>query len=292
MNSYIALDVGGTSISAAVVSSKGHFILPAKHYRANSKSSKQTILNNLARIIKEQHLLKANNIDIAGIGIGFPGPFDYKNGISLLKGIGKFDSIYGVNIKKELKSMLGLDLDIQFCNDADLYCMGECVFGVGKDYNRCICICIGTGIGSGFFADGKLVKSGPNVPLNGWIYNTPYRNGIADEYVSATGIRKMMLNYPETAKIKTVKELAHAAYAGLPRAVDIFNEFGEMLCDVVAGFAIDFMADCLILGGDVSRSHDLFDKPLTERLAEYNIKVLPSKAFADNALLACSLLFN
>lgn len=293
MKIYIALDVGGTSISAALVSSQGSFVSPVAHYAANSKSDKNTILNNIAGIIKEQYsIAHASNFDVAGVGIGFPGPFDYQNGISLLKGIGKYDSIYGVNIKKELNDMLEHKLDIRFCNDADLYCMGECVYGVGKDYNRCMCICIGTGIGSGFFADGRLIKSGPNVPQNGWIYSTPYREGIADEYISATGIMRMMQNYPETAKIKSVKELAHAARTGLPRAVEIFDEFGKMIYEVVADYAIAFKAECLILGGDVSRSCDLFNKPLTERLVDYNIKVLPSKAFADNALLACSLLFN
>ncbi|HHW46861.1 MAG TPA: ROK family protein [Clostridiales bacterium] len=293
MGVYIALDVGGTSVSAALVSSNGRFVTPVKTYKANSNSDKETILNNLAYIIKEQYqLAKTLNIDITGIGIGFPGPFDYENGISLIKNIGKYDSIYGVNINKELHNMLGLNVDIRFCNDADLYCMGECVFGVGKYYNRCMCICIGTGIGSGFFADGKLVKSSPDVPENGWIYNTPYRDGIVDEYLSATGIRRMMLEYPETARINSVKELAESARAGLPRAIEIFNEFGRMLSEVIPQFAISFGAECLILGGDVSRSCDLFDKPLTEKLAEYNIKVVPSKTFADNTLLACSLLFD
>lgn len=292
MKAYIALDVGGTSISAAVVSSDGHFIFPVAHYSAYSDSDRITILNNLMRIITDQYLkTKSSDMSIGGIGIGFPGPFDYENGISRIKGIGKYDSLYGVNLKKELTEMLNLGLNLQFRNDADLYCLGECVYGVGKSYHRCMCICIGTGIGSGFFADGKLITDGPDVPQNGWIYRTPYRDGIADEYISATGIRTMMKQYPETSNLRSVKELANAARAGLPQAVEIFREFGDMLCDVVPGYAVDFNAECLILGGEVSRSCDLFDQQLLETLAEKQIKVSPSAAFADNTLLAGALLF-
>lgn len=292
MKSYIALDVGGTSVSAAVVSSGGHFILPVEHYSAHSHSNKETIINNFVFIIDDLYKkAKSSDITIEGIGIGFPGPFNYKDGISLMKGIGKYDSLYGVNIRKELLHSLSFDVDIRFCNDADLYCMGECVFGEGKNNNRCMCICIGTGIGSGFFADGNLIIDSPDVPQNGWIYKTPYKDGIADEYISATGIKKMMLKYSKTSKFENVKELADAAYSGLPEAIEIFNDFGNMLCDVVLDYAVKFKSECLILGGDVSRSCDLFDKPLKESLSKYNIKLIQSVNFSDNALLACVLLF-
>lgn len=292
MNYYIAIDVGGTNISSSVVSLDGKFILPIVHNLAYSKWNKQAILKNLINIINEQ-FLKANvsGIHIDGIGIGFPGPFDYKNGISYLNGIGKYDSLYGINVKEELQDRLAKDIDIRFCNDADLYCLGECVFGVGKDFKRCMCICIGTGIGSGFFADGHLLKDENNIPENGWIYNIPYRGGIADKYLSATGLLKMMKEYPETSSLNNVKELAEASRAGLPQAIRIFQDFGDMLYDVISEIAVSFNADCLILGGQVSRSHDLFDKQLVEGLAKKRIQVLPSTAFSDNTLLACSLLF-
>lgn len=292
LNHYIALDVGGTNVSSSVVSSDGKFILPVIQNPAYSNRNKTTIINNFMKIINEQlssaHLA---GIPVDGIGIGFPGPFDYKSGISLMKGIGKYESLYGINIKEELQGRLADTVDIRFCNDADLYCLGECVFGVGKNFSRCMCVCIGTGIGSGFFADGRLIKKGNTVPENGWIYAIPCRGGIADEYLSATGLLKMMKEYPETSLFHTVYELAQAARAGLPQATCIFQDFGELLYDVIAAVAVKFNADCLILGGQVSRSHDLFDKKLAEGLAQKHIQVLPSSAFSDNTLLACSLLF-
>jgi glucokinase len=292
MGNYIALDVGGTSISAAIVSTDGRFIIPPQHYKALSGEDKHTILNNFARItnslILETHSMR---LELNGIGVAFPGPFDYERGISLMKGLQKYDSIYQVNIAAEMKPILKADLEMRFLNDADLYCLGECIYGVGKAFKRSMFICIGTGINSGFFSDGRLIKAGDDIPQDGWISYIPYRDGIITDYLSAIGIRRMMRECPATRGIKDVKELAQAAMSGMVEAKGIFDEFGRMLYEVVAPFAIRFNTEALILGGDVCRSHYLFDKPLVEGLAKENIKVLPSVRFSENTLLACAFLF-
>ena len=41
--------------------------------------------------------------NIGGIGIAIPGPFDYGNGISLIKDLEKYESLYGTNIKETLE---------------------------------------------------------------------------------------------------------------------------------------------------------------------------------------------
>jgi len=293
MKAFIALDVGGTSISAAVVSDDGKFLTDAKNYLAYSNTDAETVLNNLTEIINEQYE-NANKLrlTVCGVGLAFPGPFDYINGVSLMRGLGKFDSIYGLNLKQELRKRLNFVTDIRFCNDADLYTIGECTFGKGKPYNRCMCVCIGTGIGSGFFADGKLLKSGHGVPENGWIYNTPYSDGIADGYLSGSWLNRTVRNDPHLKGINDAKGLSEAARAGNAHAQKIFDEFGQMLCDVLVPYAVGFNADCLILGGNVSRSSELFDSALKKLLSEFNIEVLSSKNFSDNTLLAVCKLFN
>jgi glucokinase len=292
MKSYIALDVGGTSIAASVVSPDGRLLLPVQKYPALSNGSKETIVSNLVNIINK--LIEAADTEkilLHGIGMGFPGPFDYENGISLMMGLQKFDAIYGVNILNEIKSRLKGNLELRFKNDVDLYCMGECKFGVGRLFNRCLCISIGTGINTGFFADGKLVKSGEGIPEDGWIYDLPYRDGIVTDYVSAAGIRKMMEKSPTLSQFRDVKELAQAAFDGLWEAERLFKEFGDMLYEVIWPFAIKFKPEAVILGGDVSRSHSLFERRIKESLKQNNIEVVPSIRFSDNALLACAMLF-
>lgn len=293
MKIYAALDVGGSSIKAAVVDGQGHFLSGIKRYPSHSHADAETILDNLSRVISltasgASHLGAAPS----GIGIGFPGPFDYQNGISLIKGLNKYDSIYQIPLREELRSRLPFHTDIRFANDADLYCMGECTFGVGKAFQRVMCICIGTGIGSGFFADGVLLKSDPDIPENGWIYSTPYRDSIADHYASASGLRAMIRSHPTLRQIPDVKELDEAARAGDLQAQDLFRQFGGILADIVVPYAKRFRADCVVVGGDVAKGFDLFSDPLAAALRQIHIQTLPSVRFSDNTLLAAPLLFH
>ena len=52
MNGFIALDVGGTSIKAGVISSAGHLLSPKiSHYPSNSHEDLGTLLNHFTSII-------------------------------------------------------------------------------------------------------------------------------------------------------------------------------------------------------------------------------------------------
>ena len=95
-------------------------------------------------------------ISIAGAGFAFPGPFDYKNGISLMKEINKYDSIYGVSIETEIKKKLPIlqKIPFKFLHDIEAFALGEYYFGLDAKPNRVFCLCIGTGTGSAFFLIG------------------------------------------------------------------------------------------------------------------------------------------
>ncbi len=292
MKTYLAFDVGGSSIKTALITADGQFISEIKRFPAKSDQTTDQIIDNFLHIICTMaDSATQTGHAFNGIGIGFPGPFDYQKGISLMKGLNKYDSIYGVPLKDILLSKLPFSTQIHFANDADLYCMGECTFGVGRPFHRILAVCIGTGIGSGFFADGKLVKEGLEVPENGWIYKTPYRDSIVDNYISATGIRRMIHQNPYLANILDVKELADTAQLGNPYALSLFQEFGTMLTEILPTFIQQFHAEALIIGGDVAKSFPLFSSPIKDLLASSGVSVLPSKIFSDNSLLAASILF-
>ncbi len=78
-NSVIALDVGGSSVKSGLVKSDGlvDFVC---HTPINSQASKEKVLRVFAEII-QTYLPKVNPNEFLGIAIGFPGPFDYENGL-------------------------------------------------------------------------------------------------------------------------------------------------------------------------------------------------------------------
>src|SRR5690606_7225122 len=116
-------------------------------------------------------------LSILGVGFGFPSPFDYDKGIARIKGLEKFESIYGMNIGEELQSrLMRPDLQIRFRNDAEAAIVGEATYGAGVGFRRIIGITLGTGMGSGFVVDGKRVLTGKSVPApDGMLFRELYQ---------------------------------------------------------------------------------------------------------------------
>lgn len=280
----IALDVGGTSVKSAVVSSAGYVVGEPVITPIDSSGNAGIILGTLADIIRNHLSRKAY-----GIAFAFPGPFDYDKGISHIAGVAKYQSIYGLDVRAELQERLGLqDMPIAFRNDAEAAIVGEARYGSGKGYRRLIGLTLGTGCGSAFIVGGKPVTSEKAVPENGWLYPVKYRGEKADDVFSIRGLtarfRKAGL------EVESIKRAAEEAREGDAAKLDVFAKFGGELGNFLAPFAEGFKADALLLLGGIAKAIDLYEEPLTQSLPVPVLKgVLGEKA----ALLgAAELLFS
>lgn len=259
---YLALDVGGTEIKAWIVTEQGEAEQPCKNYPAYAQADAPTLLAHFAAILQESSQLAVQRgFTPKGIGVAFPGPFDYDKGICRLQGLGKYDSLYGMSLAEPFSAAAG-GLPVRFANDADLFGLGEYRFGRTRESRRSLYLCIGTGLGSCFVADGQLVKSDNTVPANGWLYPVPCAGKTADEMLSASGLAAVMRKNPASAQHPDVKALAAAAFAGDSAAKAIFDEFGILLAETVLPYAKRFDADRLVIGGQVAKSAALFEQPL------------------------------
>lgn len=99
---YLMLDVGGTEIKAGVLDEHGAIQGGIRHFSSNAKADQEAILDHFSMIIKEM-ASRWKGASIDGIGMAFPGPFDYERGISLMQGLDKYDTIYGISIEEEMK---------------------------------------------------------------------------------------------------------------------------------------------------------------------------------------------
>lgn len=303
MDYYIALDVGGTAIKAGVLDSRGEVINNnINSYAAKADKNKKVVLENILDVIKRETMsINTHELSIKGVGLAFPGPFDYEAGRSLIQGIGKYDDLYGINVKEELlkliyedsilKNLLHKEFIVKFENDAALYALGESFAGKGKEYNRVFYICIGTGIGSAFMEEGKLIKYRSDIPENGWIYNTPFKQSIIDDYISARGIVKIaeivMGKYEGT-----VKNLYDKAQEGDKEAIECFKVFGNMLGEALLPFIINFKPEAIVIGGKISRSYKYFKGSFIETLSGQNIMISVSENSSISTLKGVYNLLN
>jgi glucokinase len=294
-NGAIALDVGGTSIKAAFVEAGGRILDgTASTYPSRAKETKEVIVSHLLDIVREKALPFEGAGSVRGVAMAFPGPFDYARGISLMRGIDKFDSLYGVDVGRELRqrvsndprllSCFAADWHIVFENDVRAFALGQVKFGQASVYGRCLCLTIGTGLGSAFLEHGRIVTDGEGVPPEGWLYNQPFLEGTIDRYISRRGILGIARELGFNTETHDVKELALLAYQGNREALDVFERFGSLLAAALKPYADRFRPEAVILGGQIAKSSDLFLEAF-KRDVSRSIEVLPVENTSRSAFL-------
>jgi len=267
----LALDVGGTFLKSAVITSKG-LILEKTFQRTpiDSQGSAETIVGTLTGVLKVAlQVAEELGLGVVGIGIGMPGPFDYGEGISLMKH--KYASIYGLNVKREFVQRLDLEEDflIRFENDAWTFLRGEAWLGAAQEYNRIVGLTLGTGLGSAFMVDDEIVIEGAGVPPHAWVGALPYDDGIVEDKISRRGIisRYRELAGNSFSKNEDVEGIAlKGLESGDKNSLKVFDELGFTLARVMKPLLSDFKAECLVLGGQISKSFSLFEATLKKRL--------------------------
>jgi len=269
----IGADIGGTSVRCGLVSARGRIRRGSfQQVPVDSKGPRECILQTFATPLRENFRQAAREgLDLIGIGVGMCGPLDYDRGICLIQGVDKYESLYGVHLKEEFRKRLGLPerFPINFEIDTWAFARGEAWRGAAKGFNRILALTLGTGLGSAFIADGQLLADGPGVPPPfGWIGGLAWKGGKLDDYVSRRGILALyrsLAGGPPAAGLD-VKEIAARAKGGDSTCVQVFNEFGRRLGQSLAPILEEFGAECLILGGAISRAFELFEGPLRGQL--------------------------
>lgn len=252
--SHITCQLFDTELNSAIKSAKSRIAV-------NSRASKNEIINNWISAIREackNHPLSS----LAGIGFAMPGPFDYEKGVAWFKGVQKFESLYGVNIREEIQQKLHLNagFPVRFLNDATCFAIGEAWMGEASKFKRIIALTMGTGFGTTFIENGLPVSGKYGIPEDGFLYHIPFQNSIADDYFST----RWFLKEYETNSGKPasgVKELYERTNFD-PIAAELFKVFGENLGNFLIPWVKTFNADCLVFGGNISRSFTLFKEQI------------------------------
>lgn len=293
MEYSIGVDIGGSHITCALIDLEKNEIIrkTLTEMPVDNQGEAHEIIETWSEAIRRS----MRNIDsgqIKGIGFAMPGPFDYVNGICLIKGIPKYEKLYGINVGTEISLALGLteDQSIRFMNDAFSFAVGESIAGQAAGSTKSMAITLGTGFGSAFIDNHVPVVTGDSVPRLGYVYHIKYKDGIADDYFSTRWFirRYKELTGKDAAGVKSI-----AAEAIRQENVrEIFKEFGSSLGEFLAPILNRFGATVLVLGGNISRAYDLFGPSLESGLQRKNCtsKAYTSLLKEDAALLGSAYL--
>ena len=252
------LEIGGSHVTAAVVSPGDWAVETVYRSKLDSQSATGKILAQLTQAADQLPL--AN-----GLAVALPGPFDYEKGVAWYRGVGKFDALYGHDLGKSLRELLKLDR-VVFVNDAEAFSVGEWSAGVLRGLRRCVGVTIGTGIGTAFLLDGRVVRTGDTVPPGGELYRTSLDDRPLEDWISSRAILREYFHRTAEANPVVpgeggigVREIAERARAGSAVAEEVLLGAFGALAKALVPWLERFGATRVVLGGSISGAFDVVE---------------------------------
>ncbi|MBM7557355.1 ROK family protein [Halanaerobacter jeridensis] len=299
----IGVDLGGTKILTALSDLEGN-ILKRSRVLVGDVKDKDTVVTKIKETIEQ--VIEETEVDleqVAGIGLGCPGPLDIEEGLIHHTPNLNLDD---VNIKDELSD---LNTPIFLENDANAAALGEQWFGSGKGAENMIYITVSTGIGGGVIINGDIYHGtsdgageighmtlDPNSVVKCGCGNF----GCWEALASGTALSRLgqeALKAEEDTMIDDLVDeisevdgavVAKAAAKEDEVALELMNTIAERLGTGLASLINIFNPSRIVFGGGVSNSWSLLEDKVWETiearamdsLAE-KVEIIPAELGSD-----------
>lgn len=278
----LALDVGGSSVAGAVVDRSGG-LWCCEESALDSQAEVDVVVarlaDELARLAECRTRLtgEAARGRLLGVALAVPGPFDEDRGAFMIRGLPKFERLYGVELGPLLRRALPwlAGLPVVYLNDAAAFALGEQRYGAAVGAGRVLALTLGTGCGSAFLVGGEVVTGGHGVPRDGHVYHLQFEDATVDDALSTRGVARLWTEaspLAAAAGAPSVAELASLARGGDSAAILTFRRFGARLAAALGPTINAFAPDVVVLGGNIARAFDLFGKTAAGALADAGIQ--------------------
>ena len=290
---YPAIEVGGSHVSTARVDLSGRRIIPATRRRMSLDSSAPAdeIIREIASCARYSAGLESETW-----GVAIPGAFDFEAGIGFYADAGKFEALDGVPLRPLLAKWIDpAPLDVAFVNDADAFLIGEWLGGAAVGEQRAVGITLGTGVGSAFIEDGRIVADDPRVPPQGRVDLLSIGGRPLEDTISHRAILAAYATNagPDAAELTTVHGIADAARHGSAAARQALDDPFRALGAALAPWLEGFGASALVVGGGMLGAWELVEPSLRAGLASVapgmeRLRLAPSAGTEAAALLGAA----
>ena len=292
MEKYVfGIDIGGTTVKCGLFTVKGELLekweIPTRTEN-NGAAILPDVADTVLKKIQEKGLAKE---EIAGIGIGVPGPVNEQGEVP-----GAVNLHWGyVNLAGDMEKMTGLR--VKAGNDANVAALGEMWKGCGAGCQSIVMVTLGTGVGGGIINNGKIVTGAHGAGGEiGHIHVTDDvecncncgNHGCLEQVTSATGItylanrrlkkddRPSMLRGGEV----NAKTVFDAVKAGDELAKEVAEEFGKYLGTALASVACVVDPEVFVIGGGVSKAGQIILDYIKKYYAQYAFMTCKQAGFA------------
>ncbi len=259
------VDIGGTTVKMGLFTTEGE-LLDKWEIPTRTENGGENILPDVAAAVvaklEEKQIAKA---EVAGIGVGAPGPVDAEGVVHVAVNLG-----WGVfNMEETLEKLAGVP--VKAGNDANVAALGEMWKGGGQGHANLVAVTLGTGVGGGIIVNGKMLTGATGA--GGEIGHIHVQDGeeetcgcgnkgCLEQYASATGITRLAnrkLAAVDTDSVLrsgevSAKTVFDAVKAGDALALEVAEEFGEYLGKALAAIACVVNPEIFVIGGGVSKA--------------------------------------
>lgn len=284
---FVGVDVGGTSIRAALLRAGDALPLAVRQIPTLGREGYEAVLARLIALI--QALIAEAGLSqsqLGGVGVGLPGKLDPERGI--VEFLPNLEGHWqGVPAAAWLTRELGLP--VYLLNDARAMTLGEWAYGAGQGCDTVVCFTLGTGIGGGVVMNGQLQlghngtvgelghqivePQGQRCGCGGRGCLEVYASGPA---IAAQGVKAVMQGLTTAIAAAVAYDLncitpaviAEAARQGDRVAQEIFERAGTYLGIGIANVIVALGPQRIILGGGVAQVGAVLFEPVRRTVAE------------------------
>lgn len=283
-NYCFGIDVGGTTVKMGLFRTDGQLLdkweIPTRTEEGGKAILPDIAAYALAKLVEKD----IARDDVAGIGIGVPGPINAEGVVPHTANLG-----WGYKeVTKELSELTGV-----VCkggNDANVAALGEMWKGAAAGHRSGVMVTLGTGVGGGIIVEGQIIvgANGAGGEI-GHIHVDDEipglcgcgNQGCLEQVASANGIVKLARwmaqeNRAEETVLEletmTAKDIWDAVKDGDAFADKVAERFGRYLGLALANIASTVDPEVFVIGGGMSKAGPVVLDYIKKYYVKYTFK--------------------
>ncbi|URJ36890.1 ROK family protein [Paenibacillus polymyxa] len=290
LNKVIGIDIGGTSVKAAIVARDGS-VLDEIRMDTDASRGREWVLSRVSEAVfglmrSFGDTSVSTSIGIGALGIATAGRVNVESG-EVVYATDNLPGWQGTSLVEWAKEKLALRAVAD--NDANAALLGEAWQGAGKGKQRLVMLTLGTGVGGAYMENGLLCR-GAHWSGGDWGHSILFpgghpcncgKKGCAEQYVSGSALLRRGSEY--TGKLyRSGNEIVTEAAHGNLKTIQALDDYTADLAVLLANISVTLDPELIIVGGGVADAGEVWWPLLEKHLYQLGVQTEVSRAMLGN----------
>ncbi|WP_311214756.1 MULTISPECIES: ROK family protein [unclassified Arthrobacter] len=254
----VAVDVGATHVTAAVTDLSGRVIAECRWEQNVADGPEVVLAEVVARGRGLLAVVQRDVKEVAGVGIGLPGPVEHGSGTPVRPPI--MPGWDGFNVARYVRESMDQSLPVLVDNDVNMMAIGERA-AHWPELKDLLFIKVATGIGSGIISSGQLQRGANGtagdighvrVPRGDSVQCMCGNYGCLEALASGPNIARLLREQGQN--VEEGHDVLLAAASGNRWAIQALRQAGRDIGDVVASAINLLNPSMVVVGGSIGQS--------------------------------------